>query len=279
MPDLPGKELFRGSVLHSTQYTSVEDYKGKKVIVVGAGNSGHDIAHDFCYHGWDVTMIQRSPIYVISREALAHRLGDNYNDHFPIEFADVLGSALPFATQKYLFKASVARIANGIDKELLDNLATAGFQTYLGPDGTGSQPLILGRGGGICVDVGSSQDIIKGGIKVNGTAGIRRFVEEGVVLEDETVLQGDVVIWATGFGDFRESIAEVCGPDVAEKVGTVWGLDAEGELQGICRPMGHQRLWVAMGNISRSRLASLNLALQIKAIEEDIIDDVNLKAQ
>lgn len=82
-------------------------------------------------------------------------------DNFPIEFADVarVGAALPFATQKYLFKASVARNATGIDKFVMlslmktltnrklldDDLATAGFRTYLGPDGAGFLPLKLER--------------------------------------------------------------------------------------------------------------------------------------
>ena len=43
---------------------------------------------------------------------------------------------------------------------------------------------------------------------------------------------------------------EICGPDVAAKVGKVWGLDAEGELQGVWRRTGHPRLWIAMGKFS-----------------------------
>jgi len=276
IPNIPGKEVYRGSVLHSTQFTSAKDYEGRKAVVVGAGNSGHDIAYDFSRHGWDVTMIQRSPTYVISGEAMARSLGERYNEHFPIEFADILGVALPFATQKRLLKASVAGIANGIDKELLDNLATAGFQTYLGPGGAGLQPLILEMAGGLYIDTGASQEIINGTIKVKGTPGLRKFTEEGVELEDGTVLEGDILVFATGFRHIRDSIKEVCGPDVAEKVGKVWGLDAEGDLQGVWRQTGHPRLWVAAGGLSQARMHSLHLALQIKAIEEGIIHDGRL---
>ncbi|KAG6380686.1 hypothetical protein JVT61DRAFT_5062 [Boletus reticuloceps] len=49
------------------------------------------------------------------------------------------------------------------------------------------------------------------------------------------------------FGDIRMLIEEICRPDVATKVGKVWGLDAEGELQGIWRRTGHPWLWIAMG--------------------------------
>ncbi|KAF8128629.1 hypothetical protein EV363DRAFT_1451618 [Boletus edulis] len=273
MPDIPGKEIYRGSALHSTQFTSAAEYKGKKVIVVGACNSAHDIAHDLSNHGCDVTMIQRSPTYVISKEAVELALGERYNDHFPIEFADILSAALPFATFKCLQQASVARTANGIDKELLGNLARAGFQTYLGPDGAGLFPLIFEKGGGLYINTGASQEIIKGAIKVRSSPAIRRFTEGGVELEDETKLEGDVVVFATGFGDIRMSIEEICGPDVATKVGKVWGLDVEGELQGIWRRTGHPRLWIAMANLARSRFHSLHLALQIIAIEEGIVQD------
>ncbi|KAF8558672.1 FAD/NAD(P)-binding domain-containing protein [Imleria badia] len=274
VPDIPGKELYCGSVLHSTQFTSGTEYEGKKVIVVGACNSAHDIAHDLCRHGCDVTMIQRSPTYVISREALEISfVGRTYDDNFPIEFADVLGVALPFATVKHMQKVSVAQIANGIDKELLDNLAKAGFQTYLGPDGAGLLPLVFEKGGGLYIDTGASQEIINGTIKVRSSPAIRRFAEGGVELEDGSVLEGDAVIFATGFGDIRGSVEEICGPDVAAKVGKVWGLDVEGELQRVWRRTGHPRLWIAMANLSRSRLHSLHLALRIKAIEEGIIQE------
>ncbi|KAI9567756.1 hypothetical protein HD554DRAFT_2023427 [Boletus coccyginus] len=276
MPDVPGKESYHGSVLHSTQFFSATEYKGKKVIVVGAGNSAHDIAHDLCRHGCEVTMyaIQRSPTYVISQEALENSLGGRrYNDHFPVDFADILSVALPFATFKHFLKASAADTANGIDKELLDNLARAGFQTYLGPDGAGFLPLVYETGGGFYIDTGASREIINGNITVKNSPSIRRFTEGGIEVVDQTVVEGDVVIFATGFGDIRGSIEEICGSDVAARVGKVWGLDAEGELQGMWRRTGHPRLWITMGNLGRSRFHSLHLALQIKAIEEGIVRD------
>jgi len=218
-------------------------------------------------------MIQRSPTYVISQQAVEISLSERYNNHFPIEFGDTLGAAFPFATFKHLLKTSVARTANGIDKKLLDGLARAGFQTYLGPDGAGLLPLIFERGGGLYIDTGASREIINGNIKVKSSLAIRRLTEGGVELEDETVLEGDAIIFATGFGDIRSSIEETCGSVVAARVGKVWGLDAEGELQGVWRRTGHPRLWIAMSNLARSRFHSLHLALQIKAIEEGIVQD------
>ncbi|KAF9224891.1 FAD/NAD(P)-binding domain-containing protein [Gyrodon lividus] len=271
MPDVPGKELYHGAILHSTEFTSAAEYAGKKVVVVGACNSAHDIALDLCRHGSDVTMIQRSPTYVMSVKSMATSLGDRYNEHFPVEFADLLGAALPFATQKPLLKAFVEHMASTTDRDLINGLERAGFRTYLGPDGTGLLPLIFERGGGFYIDTGSSQEIIKGAIKVKSGCPVQRFTQGGLELENGTTVEGDTVVFATGFGDMRDSIREVCGPDVATKVGNVWGLDAEGELQGVWRRTGHSGLWIAMGNLGRSRFHTLHLALQIKATEEGII--------
>ena len=49
------------------------------------------------------------------------------------------------------------------------------------------------------------------------------------------------------FGDLRDSIREICGPDVAKKVGPVWGLDDEGEHLGRWRRTGQPHLWIGMG--------------------------------
>ena len=61
------------------------------------------------------------------------------------------------------------------------------------------------------------------------------------------------------FGDIRSSIEEICGAEVVAKVGKVWGLDTEGELQGVWRRTGHPRLWIAMGKFSLSKRI-MNLA-------------------
>ena len=55
---------------HGSQHrdASESDVRGKKVIVVGTGNSGHDIAQNYYENGADVTMLQRSGTYVITAD-------------------------------------------------------------------------------------------------------------------------------------------------------------------------------------------------------------------
>jgi cation diffusion facilitator CzcD-associated flavoprotein CzcO len=69
-PAIPGLNEFAGTVMHSGSYTSGAAWKGRKALVLGTGNSGHDVAQDLCSSGADVTLVQRSPTYIVSiREA------------------------------------------------------------------------------------------------------------------------------------------------------------------------------------------------------------------
>ena len=68
IPSFPGQKEFEGLVYHGSQHedASQTNVRGKKVIVVGSGNSGHDIAENYYENGADVTMLQRSGTYIIS---------------------------------------------------------------------------------------------------------------------------------------------------------------------------------------------------------------------
>ena len=70
--DIPGMSSFQGDrLIHSAHFTQPEkDAKGKKAVVVGSCNSGHDIARDYYDHGYDVTIVQRSSTLVVTSESL-----------------------------------------------------------------------------------------------------------------------------------------------------------------------------------------------------------------
>ena len=59
MPQYPGMENFKGKVIHSVQWKDGKEWKGKKAIVVGTANTGHDMAENLEEAGADVTMVQR----------------------------------------------------------------------------------------------------------------------------------------------------------------------------------------------------------------------------
>lgn len=66
MPNIRGMDNFNGTVRHSTCHDSSREWVGKKVLVVGTSSSGLDTAYDFARRGIDVTLLQRSPTYVMS---------------------------------------------------------------------------------------------------------------------------------------------------------------------------------------------------------------------
>src|SRR3954451_18119948 len=71
LPELPGLTDFAGAVLHSSRYDDGENWKGKRAIVIGTGNSGHDIAQDLFSSGAAVTLVQRSPTLIANIEPSA----------------------------------------------------------------------------------------------------------------------------------------------------------------------------------------------------------------
>src|SRR3954453_5860057 len=71
VPDIPSLGNFGGKVLHSSQYDDGEAWSGKNVLVIGTGNSGHDIAQDLYSSGAKVTLVQRSSTLVVNIEPSA----------------------------------------------------------------------------------------------------------------------------------------------------------------------------------------------------------------
>jgi cation diffusion facilitator CzcD-associated flavoprotein CzcO len=66
MPTVPGMKDFNGTIRHSTSHDSSREWVGKKVLVVGTSSSGFDTAYDFARRDIDVTILQRSPTYIMS---------------------------------------------------------------------------------------------------------------------------------------------------------------------------------------------------------------------
>ncbi|EIN13097.1 FAD/NAD(P)-binding domain-containing protein [Punctularia strigosozonata HHB-11173 SS5] len=270
MPDIPGKEEFSGQILHSTQHHRATDHVGKKVVIVGACTSSHDIAADYVEHGVDVTIYQRSSTYIMStKQGMPRMLGVYWNQPVPVEVADMLGASFPNYFLKHMHKR-VARAIADADKKLLEDLNKVGFKTNLGPEDSGFLLMAYSRGGGYYLDVGASQMVIDGKIKIKNGSGIERFTKSGIKFADGSEIPADVVIFATGFGDPRTAIASVSGKEIADKCKPIWGLNAEGEIRGNAREIGLPNLWYLMGNLALCRFHSTHLALQIKAKQEGV---------
>ncbi|KAI1078182.1 FAD/NAD(P)-binding domain-containing protein [Whalleya microplaca] len=267
-PQFKGMETFKGDVLcHSSEFRGAKkNAKGRKAVVVGSCNSALDISQDFYENGYDVTLVQRSSTCVMSSKAVREILlmPLYHEDGPPTEDADLLQWSFPGEVFKSVHGDNTKR-QQELDKELLEGLNKAGFKTDKGPKDTGLMPKYLGRGGGYYIDVGTSQLIINGKVKVKHGVGIDEVLPHGIRLDDGTELEADEVVCATGYQNMRTATEELFGDEVASKVPNVWGYDDEGEIRVMWRRSGHPGLWLHGGNLCLCRYFSRLVALQIAA--------------
>ena len=273
-PKIKGIDEFKGDRLcHSSQFKGAnENSQGKKAIVVGCCNSGHDIAQDFYEHGYQVTIVQRSSTYVMSSKAgLDVLLEGLYEEGGPeTEDADLIFMSFPNAMLKRMHMDATKEIAKR-DEKLLVGLEKAGFKLDSGPDDAGFFMKYFQRGGGYYIDVGCSQLIIDGKIKVKQGQEITEVKPHVLAFADSTELEADEIVFATGYENMRGTARKIFGDEIADSVKDVWGFDEEGELRTMWRRTGHPGFWFFGGNLALCRYFSRMLALQIKAMEEGIM--------
>lgn len=271
IPDLPGLGTFAGRILHSTDFSDGSEFKDRRVIVVGAGNSGHDVAQDLHGHGAEVVMVQRGPTTVLSLQPSAKLVYPTYVEGWATEDCDLLG--LSAAPLHHRGSQLMTQRMRELDADLIAGLNRAGFKTTYGDDDTGLGYLYFQRGGGYYVNVGCSELIIEGAIKVVPYESTDRFTHDGLRLADNSVIEADGVVLATGYKSFEDDVRARLSDETADRVGLIWGFDEEGELRGIWRRTPQPGLWFAAGSLVQCRVNSKYLALQLKACQLGLIDD------
>ncbi|KAH9882222.1 hypothetical protein J1614_001394 [Plenodomus biglobosus] len=274
MPEIPGIHDFKGDRLcHSSGHPGANPAsKGKKAIVVGCCNSGHDIAQDFYEKGYQTTMIQRSTTCVVSSTAITEiGLKAIYSeDAPPTADADLLAWSTPSALSKaQQIKVTAAQAAH--DAVLHQGLSAAGFKLDSGPMNAGLTMKYYQRGGGYYIDVGCSQLIIDGKIRIAQGHEIAQILPHGIALANGDTLDADEIVFATGYANMRTQARELFGDAVADKVSDVWGFNHEGEFRTMWQRSGQPGLWFMGGNLAISRFFSRVLALQIKGEELGLI--------
>lgn len=174
-PEIDGLRSFEGTVLHSSDYKTGADYKGKKVLVVGCGNSGAEIAVDLHEQGAQAWMVVRGPAHVVPRDLLGT----------PIQVSAIMLNKLPTA------------VADAITGLLLK--ATLGDLSPYGivrPE-KGPRAMIEEEGRVPILDIGLIDLVKKGQIQV--MPGISQVGAKEVTFEDGQVLPFDVIVLATGY--------------------------------------------------------------------------------
>lgn len=287
IPALPGQDTFRGDQHHSSHHPGPDQYVGKRAVVIGANNSAHDICKALCENDVNVTMVQRSSTHIVKSDSLMDLgLGDLYSERavaagMTTEKADLTFASLPYRImgdfQRPIYDAIRRR-----DKDFYASLEAVGFDLDFGEDESGLFMKYLRRGSGYYINVGASELIADGSIKL-AHGEVDRLTENSVVLADGTELPADVVVYATGFGSMNGWAADLMGQDVADRVGKVWGLGSatakdpgpwEGEQRNMWKPTQQKNLWFHGGNLHQSRHYSLYLALQLKARFEGLATPV-----
>ncbi len=157
-----------------------------------------------------------------------------YDEHGPpTEDADVAGQSLPIPVQFALNVGLTDRIKEA-EKVNIEGLGKAGFKLDFGHDGSGIYRKYVTRGGGYYIDVGCSDLIIDGKIKLEQSSdGIKGFSENALILADGRELDADVVVLATVYDNMRTTLRKTLGDKVADRAKDVWDLDDEGEVNAV----------------------------------------------
>ncbi len=270
MPALPGLENFAGQVMHSHSFTNGAAWRGKKALVLGTGNSAHDVAQDLHSHGVATSIIQRGSTTVVSVDPSA-KLNYALYDEIPcLEDGDLIATASTYPLIVKGYQLAVEKMEQ-LDKDLIAGLIARGFKYDLGEDKTGHQMKYRRRGGGYYLDVGCAGLIIKGDVGLLQFDQIKRFEAEGARLKDGTLQKADLLVLATGYYTQRELVRRLLGDAIAERVGEIWGFGADGEMANMWKRTPQQGLWFMAGSLAQCRIYSKYLALQIKALEEGLI--------
>jgi putative flavoprotein involved in K+ transport len=266
IPDLPGLEDFKGEVIHSEGFDSGAAWEGKHALIMGTGSSANDIALDLYSHGVHTTLIQRGSTTVVSIDPSARLNEAIWDEGGPLEDCDlIVSSATPPLIIKG-YKAVVQRMI-ALDSALIAGLKSIGFKHDIGEDETGHQMKYFRRGGGYNLDAGSSALMAKGEIGLLQYDRIERFAASGALLKDGSTVPADLIVLATGYFPQMELVRRALGDAMVERVGAVWGIGPDGELNNMYKRTPQQGLWFIAGGLGQCRINSKYLALQIKAME------------
>ena len=279
VPKIKGAENFQGDQHHSSKHPGPEAYRGKNAVVLGSNNSAHDICAALWENGADVTMIQRTSTHIAPSDALMDlALGGLYSeqamksgiDHHK---ADLIFASIPYQIM-HTFQIPVYEEMKKREADLYGRLENAGFMLDFGDDGSGLFMKYLRRGSGYYIDVGASELVANGSIKLKSHNNLEQINANSVTLSDGTELPADLLVYATGYGSMNHWLADLVSPEVADRVGKVWGLGSnttkdpgpwEGELRNMWKPTNQKQLWIHGGNLHQSRHYSQFLSLQLKA--------------
>ncbi len=207
-PIFVGEEKFQGRIIHSRIYKNADPFHDQKVLVVGMGNTGAEIALDLCEHGVETYLSVRSPINIVPRDTFAG----------PTQLTALRLAKLPSWLGDWL--------GTQLRRIMVGDLTRYGIFTPEVPPAkqlrtTGKTPVI---------DIGTIAQIKAGKIKV--LPGIDHFTKEGVVFVNGEKYAFDTVILATGYlaklGDIIPN-----APEILDEYGLPRDCIGKGKHEGL----------------------------------------------
>ncbi|HEX9106979.1 MAG TPA: NAD(P)/FAD-dependent oxidoreductase [Longimicrobiales bacterium] len=194
LPAWPGREAYRGRLLHSASYANALTFRGERVLVVGAGNSGAEIATDLAENGAAcVALSVRTPPTIVPRDPLG----------MPSQRTSILLSALPPRIADWVGAANVRLTIGDLARSGMPTRRFTAFSTRRIP----------------LIDVGFVDALRQGRVKVKPA--LERLSPEGALFADGSGEPYDTIVAATGFTTGLASLIEAPGV-----------LDEQGEPRG-----------------------------------------------
>ncbi len=193
-PDFKGNSDFAGPIVHPQEWPEDLDYAGKKVVVIGSGATAVTLVPSMAETAGHVTMLQRSPTYIVSRPA---------EDKFALALRKFLPNKLAYGITRWrnvlyqLFTFNLARRQPvGFKKKLLEMVREEMGQ---GVDMKHFTPTYNPWDQRLCLvpDSDLFQSLKLGKASVV-TDHIERFVEDGILLKSGEKLKADIIVTATG---------------------------------------------------------------------------------
>jgi monooxygenase len=194
-PPFEGTERFRGRIVHPQFWTDDIDHAGKRVIVVGSGSTAVTLAPSLAKTAKHVTMLQRSPTYIISLPGedpvarLARRVLSPERAYAVIRWKNVLAMMLSFQLSRRRPRLMKALIRRGLERHLPPDFD---LDTHFSPPyNPWDQRLCVAPDGDLF------RAIADGRVSVV-TDRIDTFTQNGVRLESGAELEADLIVTATG---------------------------------------------------------------------------------
>ena len=278
-PEFEGQDKFAGRQFHSSEFKAVADMQGTNVVVVGANNSAHDIAADLVRVGAKPVMLQRSSTLVVKQSVYCNKmLGKFYSKEaiakgITAEEADFLFTSIPMRLLEQRHRELWKEIQHE-EREFYQQLSEAGFNLDFAEDGTGLGLKYRRTASGYYIDVGASDMVMDGRIKLRSGVNIEKLGKNTVELSNGESLPADTIVYATGYGNMVDWVSVLINHETATRVGPCWGYGSgtkgdpgpwQGELKNMWKPTAQPGLWFMGGNLAQARYFSRILALQLQA--------------